>query len=218
MTNLATLAPPSWAIPVQPRPAAVEQHRIRIRTQWWHDAITTRGLPGKPPDGADLTRAQVWSAADEDVFTLLWRALAWGSGSYLRDNARRLDGVRADLAHAEKVLGAAAETARHDPGAAYGLLRPGPYNAIRSLGPAFFTKFLYFAGGGAPDHPCLILDRVVATALRDHAGWTSLYCTRPWPAQTYQRYCDLLARWGRQHHRAADEFERALFAGPLPRA
>lgn len=217
MTNLATLAPPTWAIPVRPRAIAVEQHRIRIRAQWWHTAITTRGLPGKPPGGADLTRAQVWSAADEDAFTLLWRTLAWGSGSYLRNNARRLDAVRDDLHHTEKILRSAAETARHDPAAAYALLRPAQHNTIRCLGPSFFTKFLYFAGGGAPGHPCLILDRVVATALRDH-GWTSLYCTRPWSPQTYERYCDLLARWAREHDRAADEFERALFTGPALRA
>jgi hypothetical protein len=93
------------------------------------------------------------------------------------------------------------------------MLRPGGRNEIRSLGPSFFTKFLYFAGGGSPDHPCLILDRVVATALRDHCGWTSLHPTGPWPAETYRRYCGLLARWAQDYHCAPDELERTLFDG-----
>jgi hypothetical protein len=37
----------------------------------------------------------------------------------------------------------------------------------------------------------------------------------PWPAYTYQRYCDLLARWAQDYHRAPDEIERTLFTrGP----
>ena len=76
------------------------------------------------------------------------------------------------------------------------------------------TTLAYFAGGGDPDHLCLILDRIVATALRDHCGRT-LHRLGPWPAYTYQRYCDLLARWAQDHHRAPDEIERTLFTrGP----
>ncbi len=214
MTDLATLALPMWAVPSQPRQAAVDEHTVRIRAQWWREAVTSRGLPGMSPVVPTLTRAQVWTTT-EDVFTLLWRALAWGSGSHLRQNSRRLDGIAADVPWAEKVLTAAAEASRHDPAGAYAVLRPGRRNALLSLGPSFFTKFLYFAGGGAPEHPCLILDRVVASALRDHCGWTSLHRTGPWPAHTYQRYCDLLARWAQDHHRAPDEIERTLFTrGP----
>jgi len=87
----------------------------------------------------------VWSPPG-DVFTLLWRALAWGSGSKLRQNTRRLVNIAADVPRAEKLLTTAAETSRHDPRGAYAVLRPGVRNAIPSLGPSFFTKFLYFAG------------------------------------------------------------------------
>lgn len=51
-----------------------------------------------------------------------------------------------------------------DPRAAFLLLQPRA-NALKSLGPNFFTKFLYFAGGGALDHPCLIVDKRVLTSL-----------------------------------------------------
>lgn len=52
--------------------------------------------------------------------------------------------------------------------AAYRRLR----SAIAGLGPAFFTKFLYFVGGAVPDVPGprpLILDRRIARVLRAYA-------------------------------------------------
>jgi hypothetical protein len=212
MTDLTTLALPAWAVPTGSRRSVIYEHDIAIREQWWHGVIRARGLPGMLPTGSTLTRAQVWGPAD-DVFTLLWRTLAWGSGRYLRQNARRLDAIAADVTRAEKLLSKAMTESRCDPAAAYAVLRPTDRNAIRSLGPSFFTKFLYFAGGGAPEHPCLILDRRVATTLRDHCGWTSLHRWGPWPAQTYQRYCALLSRWAQDQRCAADELEFALFNG-----
>src|SRR3712207_5252036 len=100
---MSPLALPLWAVPTQPRRQSVDEHPIRIRTQWWHDAITSRELPGVPPDGPTLTRAQVW-APTSDVFTLLWRTLAWGSGSHLRQNTQRLKSIAADISQAEDVL------------------------------------------------------------------------------------------------------------------
>jgi hypothetical protein len=65
-------------VPSLPRRTAVDEHSVDIRQRWWHDA----------------TRAEVWAPAG-DVFTLLWRTLAWGSGRYLRHNSRRLDSIEA---------------------------------------------------------------------------------------------------------------------------
>jgi hypothetical protein len=213
MTDRPALSLPSWVIPSQPRQAAVDNHTIQIRTQWWREAVSTRRLPGAPLTTSTLSRAEVWGPTD-DVFTLLWRTLAWGSGRYLRQSARRLDSIAADVPRAEQLLDRARDESRHDPSGAYALLRPGQRNEIRWLGPSFFTKFLYFAGAGAPDHPCLILDRRVATALRGHSGWTSLHRTGPWPAETYGRYCTLLASWARNIDCSPDELERVLFDGP----
>lgn len=52
--------------------------------------------------------------------------------------------------------------------------------------PAFFTKLMYFAGGGHPHHPCAILDENVALALQKTCGWTSLPL-KGWLASAYQR-------------------------------
>lgn len=68
------------------------------------------------------------------------------------------------------LLREAAVASREDPAAAFTLLRPGRRNAFASLGPNFFTKYLYFAGGGSPDHPCLIVDQYVRAALHRETG------------------------------------------------
>ncbi|MFD9699893.1 hypothetical protein [Lentzea sp. NPDC059081] len=209
MTDLTTLTLPAWADPAQ---EVVDEHGVQIKADWWRDAIGSRRLPGVPPVGEELTRAEVWAPAD-DVFTLLWRTLAWGSGPYLRLNLRRLDSVAADVPGCERLLTKAAELSGSDPAGAFALLRPGRHNAIRSFGPSFFTKFLYFAGGGAPEHPCAILDRVVATRLRDECGWASLHRYGPWPAETYERYCGLLARWAGERGCTAAQVELTLFRG-----
>jgi hypothetical protein len=130
MTDLTTLVLPAWAIPSRPRRAAIDEHAIHVREQWWRDAISARGLPGTPPAGTTLTRADVWALTDE-VFTLLWRTLAWGSGRYLRQNARRLDSIAADVPRAENLLARAVEESRRDPAGAYAMLRPGRRNEIR---------------------------------------------------------------------------------------
>lgn len=210
MTDLTPLALPAWAVPTAPRRQAVEEHRVSIRAAWWREELDRRELPGERPAGPSLTRAEVWAPAG-DVFTLLWRTLAWGCGSHLRQSARRLDSIAEDVDAARALLTEAAAVSRVDPARAFALLRPGRLNTVRFFGPSFFTKFLYFAGGGEPDHPCLILDRVVATALREHCGWESLHRIGPWPAVTYERYCTLLARWARTGGHAADEIEVTLF-------
>ena len=104
-----------------------------------------------------------------------------------------------------------------DPRAAYSsLIRPGR-GVIDGLGPSFFTKLLYFAGGGELKHPCLILDANVARSLHD-LGWTSLpRVWANWYTDTYVSYCELLHRWaGELPSRksgpvAADEIEYSLF-------
>jgi len=62
---------------------------IAIRTSWWQSALGDRGLPGEPPAAAELTRADVWRCQD-DEFTLLWHALAWGAGRFRGPIQRRL--------------------------------------------------------------------------------------------------------------------------------
>jgi hypothetical protein len=108
---------------------------------------------------------------------------------------------------ADALLMTAATRASTDAWGAYDLLNPGGKPAIAYLGPAFSTKFLNFAGGGTPDHPCSILDSRVTFALH-HSGWDSLPAdSTGWPTATYERYLQFLRRWAAL---AEDELDRAV--------
>ena len=208
---MSDLKLPTWAVPAKPREEMVVNHRIPIRDRWWRAAVDRFGLGGTPPSAPTLSRAEVW--VDDDVLSLLWRTLAWGSGRYLRQNTRRLRSIADNVDGAIKLLTTARDMSHDDPKGAYAVLLPNGRTAIPFLGPSFFTKFLYFAGRGEPDHRCLILDRVVATTLRDDCDVSSLRPTGPWSADTYQDYCDGLAKAACAYHCAADEIELALFTG-----
>lgn len=127
---------------------------------------------------------------------------------------KRLDSIAAEPDRFVMALRAAATAARTSPVTAYDTLYPSGRTLIKYR-PAFFTKSLYLAGGGVATHPCVILDRVVATSLR-FRGWNGLRSTG-WSATTYTEYCELLASWAREAGRrlerfvAADEIERWLF-------
>jgi hypothetical protein len=112
----------------------------------------------------------------------------------------------------------AAALSRSDALLAYRAVCPSTHRSlVKYMGPAFATKFLYFAGGGRADHGCLILDSVVANALRSKCGWTSLSTKGGWPEATYARYCSLAERWASDisgvigRTVAPDEIEFALF-------
>lgn len=165
-------------------------------------------------------------AGDDDILTFLWHVLAWGTGGGQRGNRQRIAAFASpeerqrNLALLRTALAAAADG---DPRTAYStLIRPGRA-AIRGLGPAFFTKALYFASEGAPGTRCLILDARVAGNLHA-AGWTSLphrgtNFTYNWFTVTYVAYCELLERWAAEATQelgakvCPDEIERALCQG-----
>ncbi|UPK66453.1 hypothetical protein MYP14_25625 (plasmid) [Rhodococcus pyridinivorans] len=210
------------------RSRAVHEQAIAVDLRWWNTALSESGAPGGPLqiDNAQsgqvlLTRRQVFTAAadlstSEAVWRLLWLSMAWGTGSRRRLVHQRMRTVAADPHRYVEVLAKAADCSRTDPGTAYALLYPDNRTRIPFLGPAFFTKFLYFAGAGNPAHPSLILDSRVATALH-RAGWTSLRSGGRWPADTYRRYTALLARWATEQSAStsrtitSDVLERWLF-------
>ncbi|WP_368664895.1 hypothetical protein [Mycobacterium sp. E2733] len=128
---------------------------------------------------------------------------------------KRIRAVAGNVQGALDALRTAITQAPSDPAAAYDTLYPrvqgirGPRKsrrpAIPELGPAFFTNVPYFAGGGALDHPCVILDSQVAAALRKYCRWPTLG-DNYWSPETYQRYVDLLGRWAEE---ASGQLNRA---------
>lgn len=232
-TDLCSLVLPSVARTAlaQPRVESIDHHEVAVPTAWWNAALAHYRLPGGPVSGRTnhggrtvISRGQLFALASDadlesehDVLRLLWHILAWGSGFKLRHNHKRLRGIAKDPLAAAATLRAAAFLARIDPESAYAKLYRATGTPIPHLGPAFFTKYLYFAGGGFPTHPSTILDSRVAHTLHTRCGWTSLRSGGNWPPRTYQRYCSLLARWAAEEGAhlgrevGPDEIERWLF-------
>ncbi|TAK71310.1 MAG: hypothetical protein EPO13_00290 [Actinomycetota bacterium] len=201
--------------------SAVGGQSVVVPMAWWHRNL--EGLPGRDlfgaVDTAQVSRRDVFTLAsasdtNDGALTLLWWSLAWGAGNRLRLCSQRIDSVREDVRGAGTTLRRAAALAGDGPGAAFRLLA-GP-DRIKYLGAAFFTKYLYFAGCGRSEHPCLILDANVALALHDR-GWSSLKASGGWGADTYERYVELARRWSTEATLAAGrtvapaEIELALF-------
>lgn len=188
--DLDTLVLPAgaWAALTSPRRERIDRHGFDLSLTWWNAALTQCGVPGTPATGeresqvvsegvAFVSRNHLFRLAaegrdDEAVLRLLWHALLWGSGVSKRNNRVRLTSVAAGVPRAAALLRESATLAAKSPERAYAVLRPRGRSAIEGLGPAFFTKFLYFAGAGAVTHPSVILDARVEDALRRHCGWT----------------------------------------------
>jgi hypothetical protein len=196
--------------------------RFDVGRRWWQQRLLEHGLEDDlfPAFDGKVGRCELFAlGADayrspEAARRLLWASCAWGTGPSQRGNRRRIRGLAADPERWGGLLAEAAAAAGDNPTAAYEVLRPAG-NVITGLGPAFFTKFLYFAAGG--ERGCLILDARVAGRLRRSCGWKSLIGTTAWPATTYARYLRLLTRWADElssddRHVQADEIEFRLFS------
>ncbi|GAA4554817.1 hypothetical protein GCM10023175_53690 [Pseudonocardia xishanensis] len=162
-------------LPGEPGPITVpvERYLRRLPAGSW-----PAGLPGSGP----LWRADVfavaasWRRGSASARDLTVAALLWGFGptAYGPHRTERIlaadpDGTR--LARGLEPL-RADELTKETLQAAYVSFRRGQSAYVRGLGPAFFTKLIYFAGyrrGRGGVQP-LILDKVVAGRLPVSAG------------------------------------------------
>ncbi|MBO1765930.1 hypothetical protein [Allobranchiibius sp. GilTou38] len=214
-------------------------HEGSIGSVWWNKQLHIQGLGQRVGlfehggaqrlTGGDLFRlaqpASRSDATDNDVLTFLWHVLARGTGPSQRGNRQRIEAFVPPAARERNVarLKEANSHARDgDVAAAYRCLIRRGGGQIRGLGPAFFTKLLYFSSEGTPGTRCLILDARVAESLAE-AGWSSLPCSSRnrysynWFTTTYDSYCKLLREWAETASNSRgsevwpDEIERALF-------
>lgn len=200
--------------------------------QWWKERGVDIHFPTKIEDQQVLTRGDLFLHADrvgddEALLQFLWHVLAWGSGTSRRNNARRFSSCQRPESVA--LLRNAFESARASQvEEAYSTLIKRGGGMIPWLGPAFFSKFLYFANGhrepSDENARCLILDARVARSLY-LAGWSMAPTYRSetrnfsynWYTETYVSYCQVLEGWTAEvGSSTADMFERALFQGPEP--
>lgn len=212
-----------------PRQEAIHNHGFRLNIGKWNALVGH--LPGTPLVGEDgsedigsISRGGLFRLADEAqkddsgtaAFGLFWHSLAWGTGSSHRNTPGRVRAVSADTTRSAHLLRDAARLAVNDPKAAFLLLKPGR-TALKYWGPNFFTKFLYFAGGGDVDHPSLIVDaRVLATLYAETEDRIFRPLSTSYPVSTYLAACELMQGWAgelssRERSVGADEVERWAF-------
>lgn len=254
----AGLQPPEWVfdkLKDQTRESYISDHGFaatQLRLDWWQSELnqvktwpTGRFKVSVDPNdrGATrLTRGDLFDLArdaksDDDVLNLLWHVVIWGSGKFVRNNRRRINSfVHPEDEHRNvNLLRDAAAAAREgDARTAYSTLIRRGGGEVSGLGPAFYTKFLYFNSDQDSERICPILDARVAKALYDPTiGWDIHPSSRKkasrtafsanWYTDTYVDYCDLLHSWAKTASAdigrlvVADEIEFGLFDGPPKR-
>jgi hypothetical protein len=213
----------------KPRSEAIDDHGFLLKVGRWNERVA--GALGTPLVGEDggtelgrISRGGLFrlaNSAKEDetgvaALHLFWQSLAWGTGNSHRNTPGRVASVTTDEAYAARLLRDAARLSTTDPRAAFLKLQPSQ-PALKSWGPNFFTKFLYFAGGGAVDHPSLIVDARVLAALSEATG-EPLFKSRNtnYSVSTYLAACELMRSWADQlsspsRRVGADEVERWAF-------
>lgn len=217
------------AVDGQNREERIMDHAIEVDRSWW--AGQGIELSAVRPDN-QIRRLDLFelgltaTGGDEALLNFVWHVLAWGSGKSARNNLRRIANCRK---HAGLLREACAMARDGHPDLAYGSLIRAGGAVVPWLGPAFFSKILYFGSEGA-EARSLILDARVAQSLYA-LGWsigesypkTGVTAKTPftfnWYTLTYVSYCDLLQGWADQTNAefsrtdvTPDMFERALFA------
>ena len=204
------------------RGEAVLGQAVSFNPETWN-----RWLPdGLWPDELDLLQGtgRFHRITREDVFRLsagvetpvqavrcYVATCVWGTGTAGLGVVRRARPLRAHDDAGERLLNAITTVREDGAVAAYRNLRRGGDTHLRGLGPAFFTKVLYFAGWDTAVSPRpLILDRFVARAFNEQAklSWRTNW---NWTPSQYERYLDTVAGWAGSWGTTADVVERELF-------
>lgn len=233
MSDPAAPAPLIDWLRTRARNESIINHKVLVNLDWWNrqGEMANHPVHGTADDGSAATKGKAWirrgdlfklagGPETEDPLPLLWAAVAWGTGTRHRLNLKRINAVYQDLPRAEGILRNAYIEAAKSARDGYTSLRgPRNTNAFKFLGPAFFTKILYFAGQGNPGHPCLIVDDRVLATLRGSAGPEDkrFNYRYGYPVSTYGSAVNLMQEWARTatddlgREVAADEVERWAF-------
>lgn len=202
-----------------PSPDYVLNKPERIATRRWHDAFV--GDSGTGPnhfvdkdverilsEHKVLSRASILAIKDPNESTQ-WRrifiaSLMWGYGTqglryhnkifaYIANVLNESSSLGGRLANCSKFL------VNHNIAGAYQELE-----GMKGIGPAFFTKYLYFAGRSleTTDEYPLILDSQIAQSLALITGFADLVSLGSYglkcDAQSYIRYVSTMHLWAKQ--------------------
>lgn len=172
---------------------------LAFRQDWQNPQITRQ-------DAFDLTRSV---STPREAIQCYVAICAWGAGPRAWLVGRRARVLRENKDVGERLL--AEMLLAENPVASYIEFRHGGENRLLHLGPAFFTKIIYFAA--YDEHVLLnplILDRYVAAAIRDIAdlGWPR---TWNWTASQYEQYLMVAMDWAAKWDSQPDVVEKTLF-------
>ncbi|MFD6554645.1 hypothetical protein [Streptomyces sp. NPDC058398] len=183
---------------------------------WWPDALDGCPQTGRWPRVDRRAVFGIARRADtaEGRRHLLVAALVWGNGTKVRSVRRSArifqNSTRADLdARLYKALDVLRE---HGVVAAYRAFNNDQHSPY--LGPAFFTKVLYFAGHdrGVGQHRPIILDSVVSRALRAAGAVEASWPDNGWTTAQYGHYVSMVHDYARARGVLPDQVEAALFS------
>jgi hypothetical protein len=214
---------------VSPRVHAIDGDGFDLDLRSWNTRMGH--LPGAPVRGIAgdaerdrISRGSLFAMANpacedetnEAAYALFWHTLVWGTETSYRSSRQRTGFVEKDVPGIGRALRRAAVASRTDPETAFRTLQPFR-PLIGSLGPNYFTMYLYFAGAGNPEHPCLIVDkRVLATLSRYTDEPLTPKSGTGYGYKTYSAAIGLMSDWARQlstpeRHIGFDEVERWAF-------
>jgi hypothetical protein len=172
-------------------------HEFKLQTKWWKEELATAGweshgkLAADGPSDVKISRSDLFAMAtgvhnsEAHVEDFAFNVLLWGSGESRRNNRARIHSIVDKNAGAE--LMQALELSRSDAMASFNAFKPKRRNAFKFLGPAFFTKLMYFYGTGSPEHKPLIVDlRVLRSLSRTTAG-KGIYVGHNYGVNTYAK-------------------------------
>lgn len=201
MTQLLTLDQIHQSLRGLSRQKDVLHQGFDLATSWWRHEIEKAGLEVRGPLGDSnetihLDRNILFGLAAEvshherDPRDFALHVLLWGSGSTRRNNRGRITSLAEP--GGEAILREALEAARANSDDAFDAFRSRGRNTFAHLGPAYFTKLMYFAGEGEPKHASLIVDRRVLTALVRTRIGEGLTTAANYGRDTYQRACAVM--------------------------
>jgi len=185
---------PIWTAELPTAFPAEDGHRVVVGQPW---LAAADGLPARFRGASHLSRGDLFSLASDlrrqrrpQWAGLLAASNAWGYGTTGYGWHR----TRAILAQPDldaRLIAAVAILTDHGPVHAFYALRNQHH--VTGLGPAFFTKFLYFASAGLDTPDALILDAVLAAAINRVSGKTVLR-SAGWRTPEYAFYLVYLNR------------------------
>lgn len=170
-----------------------------LSTTWWRREFgesgwTPRGLFAESSP-VTVSRQTLFALAphedsnDDQILSFAFHVLFWGSGSSRRNNRQRIAAILEP--EGREILRSFAVAGKDDPRTLFRLFRPERRNLISYLGPAFFTKLMYF-GGNSLEHPSLIVDNRVLKSLHRTEIGRHLPVIHNYGLNTYLEACKVM--------------------------